>query len=67
MSPPYPTVGWGSASSPRVGVINNPSSPKAGMGMDPTVSLILTPHRSCDLTPPMHGTELEFGLTGGPL
>ena len=28
-----------------------------GMGREPTAISILTPHNSCDLTPPMYGTQ----------
>ena len=32
-------------------------SQREGIGRDPTASSILTPHNSCDLTPPMRGTQ----------
>ena len=56
----------GSASSPRGWrVCYTPSSspPKReGIGRDPTASLILTPQNSCDLTPPMRGTQQNWNL-----
>ena len=33
-----------------------------GLGRDPTASWILTPHNSCDLTPPMRGTQQNWNL-----
>ena len=33
-----------------------------GLGRDPTASSILTPHNSCDLTPPMRGTQQNRSL-----
>ena len=33
-----------------------------GLGRDPTASSILTPHNSCDLTPPMCGTQQNWNL-----
>ena len=33
-----------------------------GKGRDPTASSILTPHKSCDLRPPMRGTQQNWNL-----
>ena len=33
-----------------------------GIGRDPMASSILTPHKSCDLTPPMRGTQQIWNL-----
>ena len=39
-----------------------PPPKRWGMGRDPTASSILTPHNSCDLTPPMRGTQQIWNL-----
>ena len=51
---------WDLAAHPRGMHPFNPV--KLGIGRDPTASSILTPHNSCDLTPPMRGTQQSWNL-----
>ena len=51
---------WDLAAHPRGMHPFNPV--KLGIGRDPTASSILTPHNSCDLTPPMRGTQQNWSL-----
>ena len=51
---------WDLAAHPRGMHPFNPV--KLGIGRDPTASSILTPHNSCDLTPPMRGTQQIWNL-----
>ena len=58
---------WDLAAHPRHLHPFNPD--KLRIGRDPTATLILTPHNSCDFntTDARNSAELEFGLTGGSL
>ena len=59
---PYMQVShfWDLAAHPRGMHPFNPVM--LGIGRDPTASSILTPHNSCDLTPPMRGTQQNRSL-----
>ena len=59
---PYMQVShfWDLAAHPRGMHPFNPVM--LGIGRDPTASSILTPHNSCDLTPPMRGTQQIWNL-----
>ena len=59
---PYMQVShfWDLAAHPRGMHPFNPVM--LGIGRDPTASSILTPHNSCDLTPPMRGTQQNWSL-----